>query len=172
MAEILRRGFTEAGWTVGVANDGVDAVHLALSEPFDCLVLDVNLPYLDGMEVCRRVRAAGVDAPVLMLTARDAVADRVSGLDAGADDYLVKPFAFAELLARIRALSRRAAPTRSAGTVVGELEIDPTSRSVTFAGEPVPLSAREFALLSFLAGRVGEGGLHHVERPRPSVGGA
>jgi two-component system, OmpR family, response regulator len=156
MAAILRRGLEEAGWVVATATDGAEAVHMASEETFDCFVLDVNLPEVNGFEVCRRLRGHQVWAPVLMLTARDAVRDRVEGLDAGADDYLVKPFSFDELLARIRALARRGSVERPTVVTVGDLCIDPATRSVTRAGTGITLSAREYALLEFLAAHAGE----------------
>jgi two-component system, OmpR family, response regulator len=116
----------------------------------------VMLPDLDGFEVCRRLRGAGVWSPVLMLTARDSVEDRVAGLDSGADDYLVKPFAFAELLARLRALARRGETGRPAVLVVGDLRLDPATREVTRASQPISLSAKEFALLETFMRRPGE----------------
>jgi two-component system OmpR family response regulator len=123
---------------------------------YDAVVLDVMLPGMDGLEVCRRLRARGRWAPVLMLTARDTVPDRIEGLDAGADDYLVKPFAFGELLARLRALVRRGAVERPAVLQVGDLALDPAAHSVSRAGQQVELSAREFALLEFLMRHPGE----------------
>ncbi len=153
----LRQGLSEAGFAVDWLREGAGAVQRALSEPWDLLVLDVMLPGLDGWEVLRRVRAAGLQAPVLFLTARDRVEDRVRGLELGADDYLVKPFAFAELLARVRTLLRRgqasALPTR---LQVADLEMDPLRRRVSRAGQRIDLTAREFALLELLLRRTGE----------------
>src|SRR5947199_1670549 len=128
MASLVRRGLTEEGHAADVATRGEDALWLAQAHPYDAIVLDVMLPGLSGFETCRRLRNAGVWAPVLMLTARDAVEDRVAGLDAGADDYLAKPFSFAELLARLRALVRRGGGERPTELVVGTLRLDPAAR--------------------------------------------
>jgi two-component system OmpR family response regulator len=156
MARLLRRGLTERGDVVEVAATGQDAVDLAVSTAFDVVVLDVMLPDLDGFEVCRRLRDQGVWAPVLMLTARGALRDRVAGLDSGADDYLVKPFAFEELLARLRALERRRPVERPVEMVLGDLRLDPAGRRVFRGGQEVTLSAREFAVLETLMRRPGQ----------------
>jgi two-component system OmpR family response regulator len=156
MAGLLRRGLEEEGYAVDVAGDGKEALWLASENPYDAIVLDVMLPDLDGLEVCKRLRDSGHWSPVLMLTARDGVPDRVSGLDAGADDYLTKPFSFAELLARLRALVRRGAPERPAALRVGDLTLDPAARRVTRDGAPIELTAREFALLEYLMRHPGE----------------
>jgi two-component system OmpR family response regulator len=156
MAALIRRGLVGEGMAADVAPAGEDAVWMAQAHPYDGIVLDVMLPGLGGFEVCRRLRAAGVWAPVLMLTARDAVEDRVEGLDSGADDYLVKPFAFPELLARLRALARRGDRERPAVLEVGDLRVDPAAREVTRAGVAIELSAKEFALLEQFARRPGE----------------
>jgi two-component system OmpR family response regulator len=129
---------------------------MAEAHDYDAVLLDVMLPDIDGFEVCRRLRAAGVWAPVLMLTARDSVEDRVAGLDSGADDYLVKPFSFAELLARLRALARRGDGERPAVLVVDDLRLDPATRDVTRGSTPIQLTAKEFALLETFMGRAGE----------------
>ena len=150
MAGLLRRALEEEGYAVDVAAGGEDALWLGTENPYDAIVLDLMLPDLDGFEVSRRLREAGGWSPVLMLTARDAVADRVSGLDAGADDYLTKPFSFAELLARLRALMRRGAAERPPVLRVGDLELDPAARSVARDGSSIDLTAREFALLEYL----------------------
>jgi len=144
------------GFDVECAASGRAAVKLTDRFRPDLIVLDVMLPDLDGFEVCRRLRGAGVWSPVLMLTARDSVEDRVAGLDSGADDYLVKPFAFAELLARLRALARRGETDRPAVLVVGDLRLDPATREVTRASAPISLSAKEFALLETFMRRPGE----------------
>jgi two-component system OmpR family response regulator len=156
MARLLRRGLTERGDVVEVAATGADALDLAVSTAFDVVVLDVMLPDLDGFEVCRRLRDSGVWAPVLMLTARGALRDRVAGLDSGADDYLVKPFAFEELLARLRALERRRPVERPVEAVVGDLRLDPAGRRVFRGEQEVALSAREFAVLHTLMRRPGQ----------------
>jgi two-component system OmpR family response regulator len=156
MAALIRRGLSEQGLTVDVAGSGEDAAAMARSSTYDAIVLDVMLPGIDGFETCRRLRAAGVWTPVLMLTARDAVDDRVSGLDAGADDYLVKPFSFAELLARLRALSRRS-PRRAGDTLqTGDLRIDPRARRAWRGDRELELSPREFDLLDAFMRRPGE----------------
>src|ERR671931_912781 len=128
MAALVRRGLVEEGYAADVARTGEDALWMAQAHPYDAVVLDVMLPGLSGFEACRRLRNGGVWTPVLMLTARDAVDDRVGGLDAGADDYLTKPFSFAELLARLRAVARRGAPERPALLEVGSLRLDPATR--------------------------------------------
>jgi two-component system, OmpR family, response regulator len=156
MARLLHRGLTERGEVVHLAATGESAVDVADSEHFDMVLLDVMLPGIDGFEVCRRLRELGVWAPVLMLTARDAVDDRVRGLDAGADDYLAKPFAFDELLARIRALVRRSADERPAVLVVGDLSLDPATRRVTRGGREIDLSRRELSLLETFMRRPGQ----------------
>jgi two-component system, OmpR family, response regulator len=156
MASLIRRGLVEEGYAVDVVPDGQEAVIRAAATEYDVIVLDVMLPKLDGFEVCRRVRANGVWSPVLMLTARDAVEDRVEGLDAGADDYLTKPFSFAELLARLRALSRRGPVERPALIEVGTLRLDPSTRRVWRSGQEIALSAKEFALLETFMRRPGQ----------------
>src|ERR671935_311965 len=130
MAALIRRGLTEEGLVVDVADKGEDALWMAGSTDYDALVLDVMLPGIDGFETCRRLRADGVWAPVLLLTARDAVEDRIAGLDGGADDYLTKPFSFGELMARLRALVRRGPVARPAVVEVGDLRLDPASHRV------------------------------------------
>jgi two-component system OmpR family response regulator len=147
MGALLRRGLLDEGHAADVARAGDDALWMAQAVEYDAIVLDVMLPGLDGFEVCRRLRSDGVWSPVLMLTARDAVEDRVAGLDAGADDYLRKPFSFSELLARLRALARRGAAERPAVVEVGELRLDPAARRVWRDGAEITLSAKEFALL-------------------------
>jgi two-component system, OmpR family, response regulator len=156
MAALLRRGLAEEGLSADVARTGDDALWMAAATEYDAIVLDVMLPGADGFEVCRRLREAGRWAPVLMLTARDAVEDRVEGLDAGADDYLTKPFSFAELLARLRALARRPPLERPAVVEVGDLRLDPATRQVWRDGAEIDLSAKEFALLETFMRRPGE----------------
>ena len=156
MASLIRRGLVHEGLAADVAPTGEDALWMARAHPYDAIVLDVMLPGLDGFETCRRLRGAGVWAPVLMLTARDGVDDRVAGLDSGADDYLVKPFAFAELLARLRALVRRGDAERPAVLEVGDLRLDPATRRVERGGREVELSAKEFALLETFMRRPGQ----------------
>lgn len=147
MAALLKRGLEEDGYAVDVAGSGPDGVWHASEFCYDVVLLDVMLPGLDGFEVCRQLRAAGRWMPVLMLTARDAVADRVQGLDAGADDYLAKPFSFAELAARVRALIRRGSVERPSELVVGDLRLDPATRRAWRGAVELDLSAKEFALL-------------------------
>jgi two-component system OmpR family response regulator len=147
MAAALRRGLCAEGMIVDVAACGEDALGLARTTPFDAVVLDVLLPGLDGFETCRRLRAERIWAPVIMLTARDAVEDRVRGLDEGADDYLTKPFSLAELLARLRALARRGPIERPVVVEVGDLRLDPVTREVRRGDVEIVLSAREHALL-------------------------
>ena len=156
MASLLRRGLGERGDVVEVVHSGADAMALAGLSEFDAILLDVMLPDLDGFEVCRRLRRAAVWTPVLMLTARNEVRDRIEGLDAGADDYLPKPFAFEELLARLRALARRGPHERPAVLTVGDLTLDPATRSVTRSGTPVELSGKEFTLLETFMRRPGQ----------------
>jgi two-component system, OmpR family, response regulator len=153
MAGLLRRGLTEEGHAADVARTGGDALWMAQAVEYDAIVLDVMLPELDGFQVCRRLRAEGVWSPVLILTARDAVEDRVAGLDAGADDYLPKPFSFAELLARLRALARRGTAERPAVVEVGDLRLDPATRQVWRGQTELRLSAKEFAILEAFMNR-------------------
>ena len=147
MARLLQRGLRDDGFVTDVCGSGEDALWMAGSTPYDAVVLDVMLPGIDGFETCRRLRADQVWAPILILTARDSVEDRVAGLDGGADDYLAKPFSFAELEARIRALVRRRSDARPTVLRVGDLELDPAGRRVARAGTEISLSAKEFALL-------------------------
>ena len=155
MASLLRRGLREEGMLADVALRGEDALWMAGATDYDAVVLDVMLPGIDGFETCRRLRADGVAAPVLMLTARDAVEDRVAGLDTGADDYLVKPFSFAELVARLRALGRRGPIERPAILEAGDLHLDPAARRVWRGEVDISLSARELALLEAFMRRPG-----------------
>jgi len=147
LAGIVRRGMRERGLRADVATSGEDALWMAGATEYGAIVLDVMLPGIDGFETCRRLRAGGVWAPVLMLTARDAVEDRIAGLDGGADDYLVKPFAFDELLARLRALARRTPSERPPILAVGDLRLDPAARRVWRREQEIELTPTEFALL-------------------------
>ncbi len=156
MLDVLRRGLSEAGHVVDVAADGPSGLSQATAGAYDAVVLDVMLPGMDGFELCRSLRDRAVWTPVLMLTARDAVPDRVRGLDHGADDYLVKPFAFTELLGRLRALQRRGSPARPAVLQCGPLAVDPATRVVNVGEDVVELSAREFSLLEFLLRHPGQ----------------
>lgn len=156
MAGLIRRGLLEEGHAADVASTGEDAIWMAQAHSYDAIVLDVMLPRLSGYETCRTLRNAGVWAPVLMLTARDAVEDRVAGLDAGADDYLTKPFSFAELLARLRALARRGGVERPAELEVGDLRLDPAGRRTWRGNQEIQLSPKEFALLEAFMRRPGQ----------------
>jgi two-component system OmpR family response regulator len=147
MAGLIKRGLTREGMAVDVVGEGEDALWRAEATEYDAIVLDVMLPGIDGFEVCGRLRDAGVWSPILMLTARDSVRDRVAGLDRGADDYLVKPFSYAELLARLRALARRGHAERPTELKVGELRLDPSTRRVWRGDAEIELSAKEFAVL-------------------------
>ena len=156
MSRLLQRGLRDEGMLADVSDNGEDALWMAGSTAYDAIVLDVMLPGIDGFETCRRLRGDGVWAPVLMLTARDSVEDRVAGLDGGADDYLAKPFSFAELSARLRALVRRGAVPRPAVLAVDDLELDPARRSVSRGGVEIELSSKEFSLLEAFMRRPGE----------------
>jgi two-component system, OmpR family, response regulator len=156
MAGLLKRGLEEEGYAVDLARTGTNAIWAGTENSYDAIILDVMLPDLNGFEVCRRLRAADRWAPVLMLTARHAVADRVAGLDAGADDYLTKPFSFSELFARLRALVRRGAGERPAVLRLGDLTLDPAARRVARGDAVVVLTAKEFALLEYFMRRPGE----------------
>ena len=156
LATVLAQGLTEQGYAVDLAHDGEAGLGLAELEPYDLLVLDVMLPGLDGYTLCRRLRARGRHMPVLLLTARDAVDDRVTGLDSGADDYLTKPFAFRELLARIRALLRRDGRSREAVLRAGDLTLNPATREVRRGGRAIELTSKEYGVLEYL--------LHHPNR--------
>jgi two-component system OmpR family response regulator len=156
MASLIRRGLRREGMAADVAIKGEDALWMAEATDYDAIVLDLMLPGIDGLEVCRRLRADGVWAPILMLTARDSIRDRVAGLDGGADDYLTKPFSYAELLARLRALVRRGAVERPAELEVGELRLNPATRQVWRGESEIELSAKEFAILETFMRRPGE----------------
>jgi DNA-binding response OmpR family regulator len=157
LAEALRRGLTQEGHVVDVVHDGVEGLDLAESGVHDAVVLDVMLPGLDGMSVARRLREYAIHVPILMLTARDALPDRIRGFDAGADDYLTKPFAFEELLARLRAITRRGtAPIAEERLIVGDLAMDTRAREVTRHGEVIDLPPREYALLEYLMRHPGQ----------------
>jgi two-component system copper resistance phosphate regulon response regulator CusR len=155
-AKFLKRGLGEAGYVVDIAADGVEGLHLALEVDFDLIILDVMLPALDGWQVLARLRESGRRMLVLLLTARDAVHERVHGFELGADDYLVKPFAFSELLARVRSLFRRSAHRSEETIRMADLEIDPLRHRATRAGHRLDLTAKEFLLLTLLTRRAGE----------------
>lgn len=150
IADFIVRGLTEQGYAVDLARDGAAALELADPGSFDVILLDIMLPKVDGLTVCRRLRERGNKTPVLMLTARDTVDDRVRGLDSGADDYLVKPFAFAELVARVRALSRRVPGLTDTVLRVADLELDTATRSARRGDRGIELTTKEYALLEYL----------------------
>jgi len=153
LAGIIKRGLLEEGYAVDSAYDGEEAQYMAETTPFDLIVLDIMLPKKDGLAVCRDLRAKGVNTPVLMLTAKDSVEDKVTGLDTGADDYVVKPFAFAELLARLRALLRRDILPKVQKYEVGDMTLDPQSREVWRDGRRVELTSKEYAILEYFMRR-------------------
>ena len=155
LGELLRRGLGEEGYATDLADRGEEALWMAKAVAYDAIVLDVMLAGADGFEICRQMRGSGVWSPVLMLTARDAVDDRVNGLDAGADDYLAKPFAFEELLARLRALTRRAPQERPPVLEVDDLRLDPAAHRAWRGDQELDLSAKEFALLELFMRRPG-----------------
>jgi two-component system copper resistance phosphate regulon response regulator CusR len=156
IAAFVAKGLRESSYAVDIAKDGNGALYLAAINPYDLIILDVNLPQRNGFDVCRELRLSGNTKPVLMLTARDAVEDRITGLDNGADDYLTKPFEFRELLARLRALSRRQADIRAPRINIADLEIDTVSQSVRRGGCPIELTAKEYSLLEYLAQNKGK----------------
>lgn len=153
--DAVERALSFEGYDVTTARDGAEALSMVMNEPPDAIVLDVMMPHVDGLETCRRIRARGDDTPILILTARHEVSDRVAGLDAGADDYMVKPFALEELLARLRALLRRSAGTTTDVLSVGDLTLNAGTREVTRGGEPIHLTKTEFDLLELLVANAG-----------------
>jgi two-component system OmpR family response regulator len=156
MAALIQRGLVEEGYAADVARTGEEALWMARATPYDAIVLDLMLPGRDGLDVCRELRAGGVWSPILVLTARDGVEDRVEGLDSGADDYLSKPFSFDELLARLRALARRGVPERPVVLEAGSLRLDPATRRAWRGNVEIELSAKEFALLETFMRRPGD----------------
>jgi two-component system OmpR family response regulator len=156
LAKLIRQGLMAEGQLADVAVTGEDALWMAAASPYTAICLDVNLPDIDGFEVCRRLRADGIGTPIIMLTARDAVDDRIAGLNSGADDYLVKPFAFGELLARLHALARRPASHPAPVLQVGDLTLDPTTHVVRRAGEDLDLSVKELQILEVFMRHPGE----------------
>jgi DNA-binding response OmpR family regulator len=155
LAAGLRKGLEADGFAVDVVHNGTDGIWMARENPFDAIILDVMLPGANGYQVCRTLRSEGNWTPILMLTAKDGVWDQVEGLDTGADDYLTKPFSYAVLIARLRALRRRGAPVRPTVLEAGELRLDPATRRVWLRGEQIALTRREFAILEYL--------LHHPD---------
>lgn len=155
-ARMLAKGLREQSYAVDLAENGLDGLEKAEINSYDLLILDVMLPGIDGMEMCRRLRGQGSRVPILLLTARGGVHDRISGLDCGADDYLTKPFDFGELLARIRALLRRGTELRDTVLRVGDLAVDTRTRAVTRDGFSIALTAKEYALLEYLVSRAGD----------------
>jgi DNA-binding response OmpR family regulator len=149
LSQTLKGGLEEDGYAVDPAYDGAEGEELASITPYDLIILDIMLPVKNGLEVCRSLRLKRVNSPILMLTARDAIEDRVTGLDAGADDYLVKPFAMKELRARLRALLRRETPSKTGELKVGDLVLDPSTHTVSRSGEEIQLTSKEFALLEY-----------------------
>jgi two-component system, OmpR family, response regulator len=156
LANLLRKGLTAQGLAADIATDGDDAMCMAMATAYDAITLDVMLPDTDGFTLCRDFRRHGVSTPVLMITALDTIHDRVTGLDSGADDYLAKPFSFAELLARLRALARRPREVRMPVLTVGQLQLDPAARTVQRGDVQIELTRKEFALLEELMRRPGE----------------
>ena len=149
LCSVIARGLTEEGYAVDAAHDGEEGQYLAETNDYDLAILDIMMPKIDGVSVCRNLREQGSEMAFLMLTAKDAIADRVLGLDAGADDYLVKPFAFDELVARVRALTRRQAPTRATELTIGDLLLDTVSRRVSIRGRSVEMTSKEYAVLEY-----------------------
>jgi two-component system OmpR family response regulator len=156
MAGLIKRGLAEEGYAVDLALSGIEGIWAGTENPYDAIVLDIMLPDIDGFEICRQLRSRQRWAPIIVLTARDAIEDRVTGLDLGADDYMTKPFSFAELLARLRALIRRGPTERAAVLRMGDLALDPASHEVTRGSTHVALTAKEFALLEYLMRRPGQ----------------
>jgi len=149
LCAIIKRGLLEEAYAVDVAYDGEEGEYFAEVNPYDLIILDIMLPKKDGLETCRELRAKGINTPILMLTAKDAVEDRVKGLDTGADDYLVKPFAFSELLARVRALLRREAMSKSPELRVGDLTLNTLTRQVWRGNRPIELTTKEYVILEY-----------------------
>jgi heavy metal response regulator len=156
VARFIQRGLEEEHYAVDVTASGEDALALLDVTPYDLVILDIMLPGIDGMQVCRELRRAGHSVPVLMLTARDSLEDKVIGLDTGADDYLTKPFAFPEFLARVRALLRRQEEVKTSQIQVGDLVLDTATHEVTRAGQPIELASKEYAVLEYLMRRAGQ----------------
>lgn len=155
LAQILKKGLEEAGYSVDMAYDGEEGLYMLENIPADAAVLDIMLPKMDGLTVLNRLRKKGIQTPVILLTAKDTISDKIKGLDAGADDYLAKPFDFGELLARIRSLLRRKAEVKEAVIRIADLEINTASHEVKRGNKSIPLSAREYVILEYLAYRKG-----------------
>ena len=151
LADVIKQGLSEEGYAVDVAYNGEDGLFMAENEPSDLIILDIMLPIVDGMTILKKVRKRGIKSPVLMLTAKDALFDKVSGLDSGADDYLTKPFLFEELLARIRALLRRSSEVKTSMMEIGDLVINMATHEVKRRGKDISLTAKEYALLEYMA---------------------
>jgi DNA-binding response OmpR family regulator len=151
LADIVKKGLEEEGYSVDVAYNGEDGLFMAENEPSDLIILDIMLPIVDGITILKRIRKAGVKTPVIMLTAKDTLMDKVSGLDSGADDYLTKPFLFEELLARMRALLRRGSEAKTSVIEIGDVAINTAAHEVRRGGRDIPLSTREYVLLEFMA---------------------
>lgn len=151
LADIIKKGIEEEGYAVDVVYNGEEGLFMAENEPSDLIILDIMLPVIDGMTILKKIRKVGIKTPVLMLTAKDTIMDKVSGLDSGADDYLTKPFAFEELLARMRALLRRNTEVKTSVIMIGDLTIDIVTHEVKREGKDILLSAREYALLEYMA---------------------
>ncbi len=156
LASIVKMGLEEEGYIVDVAHDGEEGLYMALNYPLDAILLDIMLPIMDGLTLLSTIRKKGIKTPVLLLTARDALMDKIEGLDTGADDYLTKPFEFTELVARLRSLIRRGGEAKEAVLRISDLEINTASHEVSRSGEPIKLSAREYALLEYLAYNAGK----------------
>jgi DNA-binding response OmpR family regulator len=150
LADIIKKGIEEEGYAVDVAYNGEEGLFMSENEPSDLIILDIMLPLIDGMTILKRIRKAGINTPVLMLTAKDTIMDKVSGLDSGADDYLTKPFSFEELLARVRALLRRNTDVKTSVLMIKDLTIDMATHEVKREGKDILLSAREYALLEYM----------------------
>lgn len=150
LCSVIERGLTEEGYAVDVAHDGEEGQYFAEINDYDLVILDIMMPKIDGVSVCRNLRGGRSNVPILMLTAKDAIPDRVAGLDSGADDYLVKPFAFDELVARVRALTRRHAPSRSTDLVIGDLALDTVTRRLHRGKDEIGLTTKEYAVLEYM----------------------
>jgi len=151
LADIIKKGLEEEGYAVDVSYNGEEGLFMAENEPSDLIILDIMLPVIDGMTILKKIRKAGIKTPVVMLTAKDTIMDKVSGLDSGADDYLTKPFSFEELLARMRALLRRDTEVKTSVLMIENLTIDTANHEVKREGKDIPLSAKEYALLEYMA---------------------